>query len=86
MGINVKKPSIIKANINPDPILIFCIDALSHKIRANKGDKGKNMEGDPKIPCNPNGKGKTAAPSIEKEKVSISKIGLGFNFRSFAVL
>ncbi len=57
-----------------------------HKIIANNGDKGISMEGEPKIPCNGKGKGKIAAPNIEKEKVRIIKTGIIFNFFSFAVL
>lgn len=53
---------------------------------AKKGDNGKNIDGKPKIPCSLKGKGKIAAPNIEKEKVRINKIGIVCNPISIAVL
>ena len=85
-GINVKNPSIIMSNSNPEANLISRIAWVFQKIKANKGDNGKSIDGEPKIPCNLKGKGKIAAPNIEKEKVKINKIGIVFTPISFAVL
>jgi len=84
--VKVKNPSAIIRNINPEAILISGISIFPQKIKTNKGDKGKSIDGEPKMPCRLKGNGKIAAPNIEKEKVNISKIGIVFNSFFLAIL
>ncbi len=57
-----------------------------HNNRASKGDKGNSITGEPKIPCNFKGNGKTAAPKTEKEKVRIRMSGSNVSLLSLAIL
>ena len=59
--------------------LIFEIISDFHKINVMRGDKNKNIEGDPNNPCNLSGNGNITAPNIEKEKVNRINIGIVFS-------
>lgn len=83
---SVKKPNVIKSVNNPEVNLILFIVLVFQKRKANMGDRGNNIDGDPKIPCKLKGSGKTPAAKIENEKLRIMSIGIVLMPYSFDVL
>ena len=67
-------------------IFMFRIVLSLHKRSESSGDSGKSMHGEPKMPCSFRGKGKMPAPSIEKEKVKISRMGVMLSPLRLAIL
>jgi hypothetical protein len=74
------------SNTIPETIFILDIFRSFHKIRASNGDNGNRTDEDPRIPCKAEGKGKIAAPEIEKEKARINKTGTKLSPVLFAVV